>query len=150
MRTLRRPGSLRRPGLQTRQFVIMAAAVTAFACGPAVSDHDNRIFGTPASLKLSAADLSSAYGADAGAADGRYRGRVLEVSGVIGKLPGGVRVLLKGSEKGPVVEASLHEDVAAEMIKTLGDGKRVTLKCFCEGLNQQVRLKSCVAPDPAR
>ena len=130
---------------------IMVAAASGVACGPAVSDHDNRIFAMPASLKLSAADLSTAYGTDAGAADGRYRGRVLEISGVIDKLvPGEGAVMLTGGEKGPLVEASLHEDVAAEMIKTLADGKRVTIKCFCEGLSQQVRLKSCVAPDPAR
>jgi hypothetical protein len=130
--------------------LVLVAAAGILACGPAVSDHDNRIFATAASLKLSAVDLSTAYGTDAGAADGRYRGRVVEVSGVIDKLPGGVTVMLRGAEKGPVVEASLHEDVAAEMMKTLADGKRVTLKCFCEGLNQHVRLKSCVAPDPAR
>lgn len=129
-----------------RLFVIMLAAVYGFACGPAVSDHDNRIFAIPASIKLSAADLSAAYLADAGAADGRYRGRVLEVSGVIAKVnPGGGSVTMAGG-----IEASLHEDVAAGMLKTLADGQRVTLKCFCEGLNQQVRLKSCVAPDPAR
>ena len=133
-----------------RFIIILIAAASGLACGPAVSDHDNRIFATPASLKLSAVDLSTAYGTDAGAADGRYRGRVVEISGVIDKLPGGMTVMLRGAEKGPLVESSLHEDVAAEMIKTLADGKRVTLKCFCEGLNQHVRLKSCVAPDPAR
>jgi hypothetical protein len=116
-----------------------------------VSDLDYRIFATPASIKLSAADLSTAYASDTGAADGRYRGRVMEVSGVIDTVhPGGASLMLVGGEKGPIVEASLHEDVAAEMLKTVADGQRVTLKCFCEGLSQLVRLKSCVAPDPAR
>ena len=132
----------------TRLLVVTIAAASGLACGPAVSDHDNRIFATPASIKLSAVDLSTAYGTDAGAADGRYRGRVLEVSGVIDKAnPGGVAVTLRGADKGPGVEVSLHEDVAAEMRKTMADGQRVTIKCFCEGLTQQVRLKSCVAPD---
>jgi hypothetical protein len=75
----------------------------------------------------------------------------VEVSGVIDKVhSGGVEVTLRGADKGPEVEASLHEDVATEMLKKMADGQRVTLKCFCEGLNQQVRLKSCVAPDPTR
>jgi hypothetical protein len=131
--------------------LIAIAAAPGIACGPAVSDHDNRIFATPASAKLSAVDLSAAYSSDQGAADGRYRGRVLEVSGVINKVnPGGGPLMLAGAEKGPAVEASLHEDVAAEMLKTLADGQRVTIKCFCEGLSQHVRLKSCTAPDPAR
>ena len=62
----------------------------------------------------------------------------------------GKRILLTGAEKGQVVEASLHEDVAAEMLKTVAEAQRVTIKCFCEGLNQHVRLKSCVAADPSR
>jgi hypothetical protein len=127
------------------------AAMLVIGCGPAVSDHDNRIFATPASIKLSAADLSNAYASGAGVADGKYRGHVLEVSGVIDKVhPGAGMVMLKGAEKGPLVEASLHEDVATELLKPMADGQRVMLKCFCEGLNETVRLKSCVAPDPAR
>ena len=134
-----------------RLLVITIAAASGLACGPAVSDHDNRIFAMPASIKLSAADLSTAYGTDAPAADGRYRGRVLEISGVVDKLvPGDGAVMLTGGEKSPLVEASLHEDVAAEMLKTVAEHQRITFKCFCEGLNQHVRLKSCVAPDPAR
>ena len=134
-----------------RTAALLLLAAGPLACGPAVSDHDNRIFATPASIKLSAADLSMAYASDARAADGRYRGRVLEVSGVIGKLESGRSTLmLTGAEKGPVVEASLHEDVAAGMLKTMADAQRVTIKCFCEGLNQHVRLKSCVTADPAR
>ena len=139
-------------GGQTR-LLLAATIATAFAmaCGPAVSDHDNRIFATPASIKLSAADLSAAYLAGIGAADGKYRGHVLEVSGVVEKAAsGGGNVMLKGAEKGPLVEASLHEDIASELLKTMADGQRVMLKCFCEGLNETVRLKSCVAPDPAR
>ena len=115
-------------------------------CGPAVSDHDNRIFAATASVKLSASDLSIAYASDAGAADARYRGRVMEVSGVVTKVqPVPAAVMLAGGEKGPQVEASLHEDVAAELLKTVADGQRITIKCFCEGLDQRVRLKSCVA-----
>jgi hypothetical protein len=92
-----------------------------------------------------------AYASNAGDADDRYRGRVLEVSGVIAKLESGRSTfMLTGAEKGPVVEASLHEDVAVEMLKTLAEAQRVTIKCFCEGLNQHVRLKSCVTADPAR
>ena|SRR5687767_6715681 len=134
----------------TRLVTGLILVTSAMACGPAVSDHDNRIFATPASIKLSAADLSAAYASDAGTADGRYRGRVLEISGVIDKVNPSGAVMLAGGEKGPPVEASLHEDVAAEMIKTMAERQRVTIKCFCEGLDQQVRLKSCVAPDPAR
>ena len=130
--------------------VVLAAGLFD-ACGPAVSDHDNRIFGMAASVKLSAADLSQAYGSDAGDANGRYRGRVLEISGVVrGVRPEASQVVMGGSETGPMVEASLHEDVSAQILATVADGQRLTLKCFCEGLNDLVRLKSCVPPDPVR
>ncbi|MSO48995.1 MAG: hypothetical protein EXQ49_03680 [Acidobacteria bacterium] len=130
---------------------VIAALSGSAACGPSVSDHDNRIFSLPASVKLSAVDLSSAYAADAGAADGRYRGRVIEISGVIrGLRPDATAVNMAGAEVGPVVEASIHDDVAAQVLKGVADGQRLTLKCFCEGLDQHVRLKSCVAPDPVR
>jgi hypothetical protein len=141
--------------MRSSRFGIMAAFALAsagsIACGPAVSDHDNRIFATAASIKLSAFDLSSAYQADSGVANGRYRGRVLEVSGVIAEVhPGGGSLMLTGADKGPVVEASLHEDVEAAMLKSAATGQRITIKCFCEGLDQHVRLKSCVTADPPR
>lgn len=133
-----------RPSSSIATVLFIAAGI---ACGPAVSDHDNRIFAMPASIKLSAVDLSMAYAADAGEADGRYRGRVMEVSGVVRKVQTApAAVTLAGSESGPLVEASLHEDMAAGLLKTVADGQRITIKCFCEGLDQHVRLKSCVAP----
>jgi hypothetical protein len=123
----------------------------ATACAPSVSDHDNRIFASPASVKLSAVDLSSAYATDARAADGRYRGRAVEVSGVIrGVRPESSVLSMTGADAGPAIEASIHEDVSAQVLKTVAEGQRMTLKCFCEGLDQQVRLKSCVMPDTGR
>lgn len=121
------------------------------ACAPSVSDHDNRIFAAPASVKLSASDLSAAYAADRAGADDRYRGRVIEISGGVRNLEPGTSVLtLAAGEEGQTVEASLHADAAAALLTTVTDGQRVTLKCFCEGFAQRVRLKSCVAPDQAR
>lgn len=123
----------------------------SFACTPAVSDHDNRIFAMAASVKLSSGELSSAYKASASDADGRYQGRVVEISGVVrGIQPEAGVVTLAGAEAGPAIEASIHDDVSAQVLKTMADGQRITLKCFCEGLTQQVRLKSCVTPDASR
>lgn len=132
---------------------VVTAGLTAgaAACSPSVSDHDNRIFVTPASAKLPAVDLASAYQSDADGADSRYRGRVLEVSGTVRGAASGTPVfLLAGHEGGPSVEVSLHEDVSAAVLKTVADGQRITMKCICEGLDQHVRLKSCVMPDTGR
>jgi len=131
----------------------MVAAVLAVstACAPSVSDHDNRIFAVPAAVKLSARDLFAAYTADRAGADDRYQGRVIEISGVVKNLQTGASVLtLAAGDEGQIVEASLHADAAAAVLATITDGGRATLKCFCEGFDQRVRLKSCVAPDPAR
>jgi hypothetical protein len=131
----------------------MVAAVLAVstACAPSVSDHDNRIFAVPAAVKLSARDLLAAYTADRAGADDRYQGRVIEISGVVKNLQTGASVLtLAAGDEGQIVEASLHADAAAAVLATITDGGRATLKCFCEGFDQRVRLKSCVAPDPAR
>ncbi len=137
----------------TRDRICSAAVglllLAGVACAPSVSDHDNRIFAAAASLKLSVTDLSEAYAADAGAADGRYRGRVVEISGIVGNVTEGSPVLIMAGTE-PVVWASLHEDTAAELLKTATQGQRITLKCFCEGLDRQVHLKSCVAPDGSR
>lgn len=125
--------------------------VAVGACAPSVSDHDNRIFAMPASVKLSSTDLAAAYAADRFAADDRYRGRVVEVSGVVRSTQPAVKVVtLAAGDAGATVDASLHDDTAAEVLKTVTDGQRVTFKCFCEGFDQRVRLKSCVAPDQAR
>jgi len=91
------------------------------ACAPSVSDHDNRIFAMPASVKLVRSVQPAVTGVTLGAGNAEL-----------------------------TVEASLHGETAAEVLKTVADGQRVTLKCFCEGFDQRVRLKSCVAPDLAR
>ena len=131
--------------------LLLALVVVSTACAPSVSDHDNRIFAAPAAVKLSARDLAAAYAADRAGADDRYRGRVIEISGVVRNLQPGATVLtLAAGDEGQMVEASLHADAAAAVLVTLTDGQRATLKCFCEGFDRRVRLKSCVAPDQAR
>ena len=131
--------------------MMLALVAVSTACAPSVSDHDNRIFAAPAAVKLSARDLSAAYTADRAGADDRYRGRVIEISGVVRNLrPGATVLTLVAGEEGQAVEVSLHADAAAAVLATATGGQRVTLKCFCEGFDQRVRLKSCVAPDQAR
>ena len=127
----------------------LVLAGLAPACGGAISNHDNRIFTTTASAKLATAELSLGYVLNPKAADDLYRGHVIEVSGVVATVEAASnRLVMLGSD--PVVWASLHDDVAAEVLKTVTQGQRVTLKCFCEGLDTQVHLKSCVLPDDSR
>ena len=135
----------------TRLLGASLMVVAVGACAASVSDHDNRIFSLPASVKLSASNLSEAYATDRSSADDRYLGRVLEVSGVVrGRGADGRTVTLAGTEAGPPIDATMHEDVAESLLATVIGGQRLTVKCFCEGLDQTVRLKSCTAPDGPR
>lgn len=139
---------MRNGRIQAAIGLILFAAGT-WACAPSVSDHDNRIFALPASAKLSATDLSASYVINSSASDELYRGRVLEVSGTIGSVVEEARMFIMAGPE-PVVWVSLHEDAAAEILRTATKGQRITLKCFCEGLDEQVHLKSCIVPDGSR
>jgi len=102
-----------------------------------------------ASSKLSATELAAGYAADRATTDDLYRGKVLEVSGTIASVDQASNtIVMAGSDQ--AVWASLHEDVAADVLKAAAQGQRITLKCFCEGLETQVHLKSCVPPDSGR
>ena len=126
------------------------AAIAAAACAQTLPEHDNRIFTAVPVAKLSAADLVRAFEADAAAADDRFVGNAIEVSGVVRDLadtPGvGTSFLLVAGDGNRHVRASLHEDRAVELFKTLANGQRTTLRCFCEGMTDHVQLKSCVVP----
>ena len=137
--------------------VAVFALVLVGACARTMPDHDNRIFTAPVAAKLTVGDLVGAFSADAAAAADRFAGRAVEISGVARNLPAaGQPATLTLNASTPAtgaegaapatVTASLHEDRATEVLKTLADGQRATLKCFCEVTGSTVRLKSCVVP----
>lgn len=126
------------------------AAIAAAACAQTLPEHDNRIFTAVPVAKLSAADLVRAFEADGAAASDRFVGKAIEVSGLVRELaeaPGVIAsFLLVAGDGTRHVRASLHEDRAVEMFKTLANGQRTTLRCFCGGMTDHVQLKSCVVP----
>jgi len=128
----------------------MVAAIGAAACAQTLPEHDNRIFTTAPVAKLSAANLVQAFEEDNAAAGERFIGKAIEVSGVVRDLadaPGvSASFLLLAGDGTRHVRASLHEDRAVELFKTLANGQRTTLRCFCEGMTDHVQLKSCVVP----
>jgi hypothetical protein len=137
--------------------VAVIALLAAAACARTVPDHDNRIFTAPVAAKLTVGDLVRAFAEDAASARGRFSGRAVEISGIVRNvpaagLPATVTLVASApvtadSEAAPVaLSASLHEDRAADVLKTLADGQRTTLKCYCEVDGTTVRLKSCVVP----
>jgi hypothetical protein len=128
--------------------VILAFVLGMIAgCTKTLPFHDNRVFDAVPVAKMSAADLAAAYQHDPRAADREYWGKVVEitdpVAAVIKDNPAQPYVLFK--QPGPIrVQAYLHDDRAAAIIPKIVEGERLTLRCFAEGLKDNVILKSCV------
>jgi len=129
-------------------------AVLAFACAACVSrlpDQDLRITAASPAAKLSASDLWKDFQADAKSARSRYFGAAIDVSdaptAVEPQAPGGARMLFtQGGERGVV--ARLLDERSTETLTDAKAGTRLTLRCFCEGLDGKgdVLLKSCIRP----
>jgi hypothetical protein len=111
-------------------------------------DQDRRIYATAPVAKLSADILWEEYLTDPVDADSRYWGRVIEITGEVTgvSLEGAPPLLLFGQTEALGVQAWLLEDEAAGIMDAFGTGDRVTLKCFCEGRDEHVVLKSCIRP----
>lgn len=123
----------------------------AAACVSRLPDQDLRILIAQPSAKLSASDLWRDFQADAGDARSRYFGKAVDISdrptAVEPDPPAGPRMLfVQAGERGVV--ARLLDEKAAETVKDVKAGDRLTLRCFCEGLdaNKDVVLKSCIRP----
>jgi hypothetical protein len=133
-----------------RTWLPVLVAVGIAGCAQTLPEHDNRIFTAVPVAKLSAADLVQAFTSDPAAAGNRFVGRAVEISGVIEGLPeapvAGTAFLLTAGDAPPHVRALFHEDRAVEAFAGLANGQRVTIRCFCEGMNEHVQLKSCVVP----
>jgi hypothetical protein len=100
---------------------------------------------------MSADVLWKDFQARGAAAVQQYHGRVLVVSGVVGTITRGTpdvtpsSILFKQAEDHGIV-ANLLDDQADAILKTATTGERLTLKCFLEGFDVNILLKSCVKP----
>lgn len=121
--------------------------VVAGGCAETLPDEDRRIYDAVPAAKLSADILWKDYAADAEAADREYWGKALEVSGNVAAMTPGpphVVIIFRQADE-PGVEAILLDDEAEAITARVKVGDRITLRCFCEGLDGSVRLKSCIA-----
>lgn len=129
-----------------RVLLVLVALAGGAACSDTLPDQDLRIVEAVAVAKLPTDDLWREYQEDVGAADDRYWGQPLEVSGVV------VRVEREPTDRfilfGPAdpfgVRANLLDESAADLLETAEEGERLRLKCFCGGLDGHVILTSCV------
>ena len=112
---------------------------------------DRRITVVQPLAKLSASDLWDDYQKDNAAANRRYFGEAVEVSGKVtgidqsGK---GAAVVMFGQTETLGIRAILLGDQEADILKTAKVNERLTLRCFVEGriLEGHVGLRSCIRP----
>jgi hypothetical protein len=140
--------------MMTKQFkriVIGMLALLVPACVKHLPDQDLRILTATPAAKLSSDDLWKDFQKDPAEARRQYFGKAVDVSGrVVSIEPDAARapIVLFSQPDQHGVRARLLDDRAAETVKAAIVGARVTLRCFCEGLNEQqdVVLKSCIRP----
>ena len=121
--------------------------VLGSACVSRLPDQDLRILNATPVVKLSSDLLWKDYVADKAAADKKYWGKAIEMSGrvstVIPEAPARLMFLPERDAKNGV-EARLLDDRAKDTLTGANAGERITLRCFCEGLQGNVILKSCI------
>jgi hypothetical protein len=126
---------------------VLAVCAIGAACVDRLPDQDRRITVTPAVEKLTAEDLWKDFQADAETARRRYWGKAIEVSGKVTRADADDRpspYLFFAQAEPYGVRANLLDDEAAVIIAEAQSGARIRLKCFCEGLDGNVVLKSCI------
>jgi hypothetical protein len=128
--------------------VVAAIVLGGISCARTLPDQDRRIMSVVPGAKLSTDVLWKDFQADGPGATRRYHGQAVIVSGVVTRVdhagPSATIFFASGKDRG--ILAHLLDDDAAAIAKSATPGDRLTLKCFCEGLDGNVVLKSCVKP----
>ena len=129
------------------RIVVVLLVLVVSACERTLPEQDRRITVTAAVAKIPAEDLWKEYRDNAKAADRKYWGNAIEVSGKVSTVlgdpakPVAVRFFVEHDNG---IEAFVLADQAADVLKTASVGQRLRLKCFCAGLNEDVILRSCI------
>lgn len=129
--------------------LLIAGVLTLMTgCVDRLPAQDRRILDAVPAAKLTVEDLSRDYQQDRKAADKRYWGKAIEVSGLVASTRDeamGAALIFADKSGTPIVEAGLLDDQAKAILASTADSRRVMLRCYCDGLNGRVMLKSCVA-----
>ncbi len=135
------------------RFILGLAALTLFLSGCKSRSPTTPATAPPAAIAVKAGDLMQAYGGDANAlaADAKYKGKLLKVTGKLGSvqkapLMGYVATLLPEDATDlnlTGVQCFLLESAEAD-VANLKPGEIVTLEGTCDGQTlAQVKLSKC-------
>lgn len=130
---------------------LVCLSIAGAACVSNLPEQDLRILAAQPSAKLSASDLWKDFQTDAAAATRRYFGKAIDVSDkptAIETEASKGQHFFFGQTADHGVRARLLDEKAAGLLKDAKVGTRITLRCFCQGLDdkQDVLLKSCIRP----
>ena len=137
--------------MKTGIFAGIGACLLSIACARQLPDQDLRILQARPAAKLTPEDLWKDFQTDRAGASARYHGQAVDISGkptlVKADRPGAeVMFAQKGAGENVGVEARLLDDRASAITKDAAPGQRITLRCFVEGLQTNLILKSCFRP----
>jgi hypothetical protein len=100
-----------------------------------------------AAIQISAKQLYADYDSNEVAADEKYKGKILEVSGTVNDIAKDITdtiyVTLKGAEYFGDVQCFFSNEFTKEAAK-LSKGQQLTVKGECDGKMMNVLLKGCV------
>ena len=130
---------------------LVCLTVACAACVSNLPEQDLRILAAQPSAKLSASDLWKDFQTDTAAATRKYFGKAIDVSDkptAIETEASKGQHFFFGQAADHGVRARLLDEKAAETLKDVTVGTRLTIRCFCEGLDAKgdVVLKSCIRP----
>lgn len=139
-------------GLRHWLFVIaclVPLSAASAACVSRLPDQDLRILTARPDAKLSVELLWKEFQSDAAQARRAYFGKVVEITGSATRVGEDVPTdkyvfFAQSGELG--VRANLLDEQAAGLLAKAKEDPRMTLKCYCEGLDGNLELKSCVSP----
>ncbi len=127
--------------------VLVIAGAWSSSCADQLPDQDLRILSATPDAKISTDILWAEYAANKDSANERYWGKAIEVTGKVSSVsqtPARITFLPQHSPLG--TEAHLLDDRAAATLAAAKEGERMTLRCFCAGIETNVILKSCITP----
>jgi len=140
-----------RPSVAFIFLAALALSLIGAGCAEHLPDQDLRILQAAPVAKLTTDILWKEFQTDARAAHRKYHGKAIEVSGkVTGLVPDQppARIVFGPSTPGGggagAVEARVLDDRASVTFADLSVGRRITVRCFVEGLATNVILKSCI------
>lgn len=134
-----------------RRLVVTLTLVSAFAaCARTLPDQDRRIVSAAPNARISVDILWKDFQTNRSDAARRYHGVALVISGNVTAIYQSAIAssIFFGQSGEHGIAAHLLDDSAMDVVKAATQGQRLTLKCFCEGLDDtgNVILKSCVKP----